>query len=135
MIKYNLKCDAEHVFESWFQSAAAFENLKTAGHLSCAVCGSGQVEKAMMAPQVRAAKPLTQPANEAEQNIAKMRKHVEENATYVGGTFADEARAMHDGTAPERSIWGEAKAEEAKALIEDGVPVASLPFIPTRKAN
>ena len=99
------------------------------------MCGSGKVEKAMMAPQVRPGQPLSAPAGEAEKKLAEMRKHVEENSDYVGGTFAAEARAMHDGDAPERSIWGEAKMDEAKALIEDGIPVAPLPFIPTRKAN
>ena len=135
MIKYSLKCSQEHTFDSWFQSAEAFEALKKAGHLSCAVCGSDKIEKAIMAPKVQASRPLSEPLTPEAQKLAEMRKHVEENSTYVGGTFAKEARAIHDGTAPERAIWGEAKPEEAKSLIEDGVPVAPLPFMPSRKAN
>ncbi len=135
MIKYTIKCEDGHAFESWFQSAEAYEDLAAAGHLTCAVCGSSTVEKAIMAPQVQSSRPLSEPSSAAEQKLADMRKHVEENSTYVGGTFAKEARAMHDGDAPERSIWGEAKPDEAKALIEDGVPVAPLPFTPSRKAN
>ena len=64
-----------------------------------------------------------------------MREHVEKHSTYVGGSFAKEARAMHLGDTPERPIWGEANPTEAKALIEDGIPIAPLPFIPTRKTN
>jgi hypothetical protein len=64
-----------------------------------------------------------------------MRKQVEENSEYVGTNFATEARSMHLGDAPERAIFGEAKPEEAKSLIEDGIPVAPLPFVPKRKSN
>jgi hypothetical protein len=71
----------------------------------------------------------------AEQAVAEMRKQVEENSEYVGTNFATEARSMHLGDAPERAIFGEAKPEEAKSLIEDGIPVAPLPFVPKRKSN
>lgn len=70
-----------------------------------------------------------------EATLSKMRAEVEKNATYVGRDFAKNARDMHLGDAPERPIWGEANAREAKALVEDGVPVAPLPFVPTRKVN
>lgn len=135
MIKYAMKCAEGHTFESWFQSAQAYDDLVRSGHLACAICGSLQVEKAIMAPKVQASRPLSDPASETEKKLAQMRKHVEEKCTYVGGTFAKEAREMHDGIAPERAIWGEAKPEDAKALIEDGIPVAPLPFLPSRKAN
>ena len=81
------------------------------------------------------AKPLTQPENQIEQALAALRREVEENSDYVGMGFAAEARAMHEGTAPERSIYGEAKFEDAKALIEEGIPVTPLPFTPRRKTN
>ncbi|RPE67034.1 hypothetical protein EDD53_1438 [Pacificibacter maritimus] len=70
-----------------------------------------------------------------EGDLAKIRDHVEKNAEYVGGDFTKQARAMHDGDAPARSIYGEAKLEDAKALIDDGVPVLPLPFLPKRKLN
>lgn len=136
MIKYALKCAEGHAFESWFASADAYDNLKAAGHVSCAMCGSSDVEKAIMAPRVvkDGADSQRDPA-QVKKALAEMRKTVEENATYVGGSFASEALAQHLGDMPERPIWGEAKPEEAKALVEDGVPVAPLPFVPTRKAN
>lgn len=144
MIQYTLKCAEGHRFDSWFQSAEGFDKLHAAGMVSCAVCGCDKVEKAIMTPRVRPARsavakpaenPLDQPGSEQEEALAKLRKKVEENADYVGKDFAAEARAIHEGDAPDRSIYGEAKIEDAKALIEDGVPVAPLPFLPTRKTN
>ena len=70
-----------------------------------------------------------------KRSLAELRRKVEENSDYVGKDFAREARKIHLGDAPERAIYGEAKPDEAKALIEDGVPVAPLPFIPSRKTN
>lgn len=138
MIRYALKCPSDHGFESWFQSSTAYDALHRAGHVTCPVCGSPQVEKALMAPSVRTeepARPLSQPVSEMEQKLAELRRQVEENSEYVGLGFAAEARAIHAGDAPERAIYGEAKADEARALIEDGVPVTPLPFLPQRKAN
>ena len=148
MIRYALKCTDDHSFESWFQSAEAFEKLHAAGLVACPVCGSAEVEKAIMAPRVRpsrskaavpaapADKPtLTEPMSAAEQALTRLRREVEKTSDYVGLSFAAEARKMHDGEVPHRSIYGEAKPDEAKKLIEDGVPVAPLPFIPNRKTN
>ena len=171
MIRYALKCAEGHGFESWFQSAAAYEKLRGAGMVTCTLCGSTEVEKALMAPRVRpgrkaasapageavatpsagnvpsqnlpaqtapagpAPTSLAAPSNELEAAIAELKKQVEANSDYVGKDFVKEARDMHLGDAPARSIHGEAKPEEAKALIEEGVPVVPLPFAPTRKTN
>lgn len=142
MIRYNLKCEQGHTFDSWFQSAEAYEKLLSAGMVTCSVCGALGVEKAIMAPQVRVARnkkqksgPLTAPASPAEQALAEMRKKVEENSENVGKNFAQEARAIHDGDAPERSIYGEAKIEDAKSLIDDGISVTPLPWGNKGKAN
>jgi len=145
MIKYAIKCSADHSFDSWFQSAAAYEALKGAGHVSCPVCGSTTVEKGLMAPAVRvsdtgevAAVPdrqLAAPGTDVEAALAALRRQIEANSDYVGLNFAAEARRIHAGDAPERSIYGEARADDARALIEDGVPVAPLPFVPGRKTN
>ncbi|GGD43148.1 DUF1178 family protein [Sinisalibacter lacisalsi] len=142
MIRYTLKCPEGHRFESWFHNAAAYEALAAAGQLRCPDCGADRIEKSLMTPDVRPARarppaPTEQlaPQTEREKAIAALKRKVEAEADYVGPRFAREARAMHDGTAPERPIYGEAKPEEAIALIEDGVPVAPLPFTPTRKIN
>lgn len=145
MIRYSLHCGKGHGFDSWFQNADAFDALSRAGQLACPVCGDAAVEKGLMAPAVSPArkaeaaqtgKPgLTAPASELEEALAEMRRRVEASSEYVGMNFVAEARAMHEGEAPERSIYGEARPEEARKLLEDGVPVAPLPFLPSRKAN
>ena len=93
-----------------------------------------------MAPALRPADrtetaPLATPQSELEQKLAALRAHIEETSDYVGLSFAAEARAMHDGLIPERAIHGEARPDEARRLIEDGIPVAPLPFLPKRQAN
>lgn len=137
MIRYALRCNDGHEFEAWYASAGDFDRLKTAGHVSCIECGSAEVEKALMAPGVAASRKrstdLARPTR--EQAIAELRKQVEANSEYVGMNFAAEARKIHEGEAPERSIYGQARADEARSLIEDGVPVAPLPFIPRAKTN
>lgn len=139
MIRYTLKCDQDHEFESWFASGAAFDALARGRHLACPVCGSGKVEKALMAPAVATAedtaRPLATPTDSLAQKLAELRRHVEETSDYVGEDFVREARAMHLGDAPERAIWGEARPDEAKALLEEGVPVAPLPFMGKAKVN
>jgi hypothetical protein len=153
MIRYTLRCSAGHGFDSWFQSAGSFDALRGAGMVTCPDCGIAEVEKSLMAPQVRparnsaaaptaaeaaqapAAGPLASPATERERALAALRAHVEANSDYVGLNFAAEARAMHEGSAPARSIHGEARLDEARKLIEDGVQVAPLPFLPRSKAN
>jgi hypothetical protein len=148
MIRYALKCENAHHFDSWFKSADAFESLNASGMVSCPICGSEKVEKAIMAPRLTTARgkentpaappakgDLSKPASEVEAKLAAMRKHVEENSDYVGMSFAAEARKMHDGEIPRRAIYGEAKPQEAKKLLEEGVPVAPLPFMPQRKTN
>ncbi len=140
MILYALHCDQNHDFESWFKSAEAFDSLLSAGLVSCGICGSTKVGKTLMAPAVRPAgktaeAPLSGQKSKFEEAMAALRRQVEENSEYVGMNFATEARAMHEGDAPERAIHGEAKADEARALMEDGIPVMPLPFLPARKTN
>lgn len=137
MIRYALRCEQGHDFDGWFRSADDFDRLNGAGQVVCAVCGSARVEKALMAPAVPArAAPLSTPTEAAAKTpLERLREHVEANSDYVGMSFAAEARAMHEGRAPGRAIHGEARADEARKLIEDGVPVAPLPFIPRQKAN
>ncbi|SMX23435.1 DUF1178 family protein [Boseongicola aestuarii] len=151
MIRYNLKCENAHQFESWFQSAEAYQSLASAGMVECPGCGSQKVEKTLMSPGVttsrkKAATPVEAGSHDAQpvmsapdpkmaEAMAKLRKHVEQNSDYVGSNFAKEATAMHLGDKPSRSIYGEVAPEDAKRLAEDGVPAVPLPFIPKAKTN
>lgn len=149
MIVFDLKCiSANHVFEGWFGSSEAFEEQRGRGLVECPVCGSREVEKAVMAPRVapkgnRAQGPTemlsSNPAavKAMMAQIAQVQKKMLEGSDYVGDRFADEARAIHLGEAEARSIHGQATREQADSLIEEGIKVAPLPFpvIEPRREN
>ena len=130
MIKFTLECPQGHRFDSWFQSGAAFDDLHARGLVNCPECGTADVTKAIMAPSVKTAKRA-----DTVERLQALRAHVEANSDDVGRDFVRQARAIHLGDAPERAIHGEAKLAEAKALLDDGVPILPLPFIPKRKTN
>ena len=134
MIRFHLKCDNDHQFESWFQSGDAFDRLVSSGLITCTFCGSTAVSKSIMAPAVSTSNAVTTP-KPAENKLAALRDHVEANSDYVGSSFVKEARDMHDGITPDRPIYGEAKLEDAKKLVDDGIPVLPLPFMPRKKTN
>ena len=163
MIRYALSCDQGHVFESWFASSAAYDKQAKRALVTCPVCGSAKVEKAMMAPHLArtdvtgpppalpnpapAPLPQTPPPvpektpvamvsaaeRELRQKLKELRDHVTKNASYVGPRFPEEARKIHYGEAEQRSIYGEASAEEAKALHEEGIEFHPLPVLPDDK--
>jgi hypothetical protein len=156
MIHYNLRCDKGHAFESWFQSSSAYETQEKRKLVSCPVCGSAKVERAIMAPRIvskrgrqeaaPAAVPPPAPATETTSptstpllmaqerelraKIKELRDHIVKNADNVGERFPNEARKMHYGEIDHRPIYGEASPNEAKALIEEGVEVMPLPTLP-----
>lgn len=153
LIRYTLTCDTSHRFDSWFRSASDYQVLADAGQLTCAVCGSPRVAKAVMAPMVApagqhdtptGAKPPPGPAapaptltgpGHAKTPLEHLRAHIEATSDDVGRTFAAEARAIHDGLAPDRPIRGEASGAEVRALLADDIPVVPLPFMSRRRTN
>lgn len=134
MIRYDLRCQNGHDFDGWFRNSEGFQALRQAGQIACTHCGSVDVDKALMAPGV-STRDLQSPRNPQEAALDKLRQHVEATSDYVGMSFAAEARAMHEGQAPERAIHGEARLEDARKLLEDGIPVAPLPFRSRHRAN
>ena len=140
MIRYALICEHDHDFEGWFAVSADYDDQHARGLMQCPVCGSKAVRKAIMAPAVAGTKaqvgvdgPPAQAREVMMQAAQAVREHVEDNFDYVGDAFAKEARAIHEGKAEERGIYGEATPAEVKALVEDGVPVAALPPKPKGK--
>jgi hypothetical protein len=133
MIRYALTCDHEHEFEGWFGSSGAFEDQQGRGLIECPVCASKQVRKQIMAPAVAGTKRTARELPAAKMQAMMMeaagriRRHVEENFDDVGDAFAKEARAIHEGKAEDRGIYGQASPKEVRELVEDGVPVAPLP--------
>ncbi|WP_299326577.1 DUF1178 family protein [Parasphingopyxis sp.] len=149
MIVFDLQCGDNHVFEAWFGSSADYEEQREKGLVSCPICGSGDISKALMAPAVgtkgnrkkdgsgvagdKAVSVSNTNPDPAQmkavlESLAKEQAKALENSDYVGDKFADEARAMHDGEIDERPIHGQTTIEDAKSLVEDGVPVAPLPL-------
>jgi len=131
MIRYALVCEHEHPFEAWFASSSDYDVQAERGLVECPLCASTKVGKQIMAPAVAGTKRNAgrSPQEQAVmmEALGKARRHIEENFDYVGDAFAREARDIHDGLAPERAIYGEAKPADVKALVEDGVPVAPIP--------
>jgi hypothetical protein len=152
MIRYNLRCERDHAFESWFQSSSAYESQEKRKLVNCPVCGSAEVERAIMAPQIvskkgrdvavptpAAATEVAAPAStplmmaqerELRAKLKELRDHIVKNADNVGERFPNEARKMHYGDIEHRPIYGEASPEEARSLIEEGVEVSPLPVLP-----
>ena len=136
MICYSLICSENHTFDSWFATAEAYSKLKNHGFLSCTICGSLKVEKAIMAPNVlvknddRSEKKKLKKLSPSPDRkaMAELKTHIEKNSEDVGSNFAVVAREMHDGDTPERNIHGKASLSEAKSLSEDGVPIVPLPW-------
>jgi hypothetical protein len=128
MIRYELECADGDRFEAWFRNSADYDEQEAQGLLMCPHCGTAKVGKAVMAPAVLRGAAKEREARAALREIAaKSREHIAKNYAYVGDKFADEVRAMSEGEAEQRLVWGEAKPEEAKALIEEGAPVAPIP--------
>jgi hypothetical protein len=155
MIRYSLRCEKDHSFESWFQSSSAYDVQVRRKLVACPVCGSAKVEKAIMAPQIASKKgreiaaPAQEPAASATEitaptstpllmaqerelraKLKELRDHIVKNADNVGERFPNEARKMHYGDMEHRPIYGEASPDEARALIDEGVEVSPLPVLP-----
>jgi hypothetical protein len=133
MIRYALHCDHEHEFEGWFGSSVDFDDQQGRGLIECPMCASKAVRKQIMAPAVAGTKRNLRETPSAKtqammmEAAGRLRRHVEENFDDVGDGFATEARAIHEGRAEDRGIYGQARPEEIRELVEDGIPVAPLP--------
>jgi len=141
MIRYALTCDHDHEFEGWFASSGDYDDQQGRGLIECPVCASKMVRKQIMAPAVAGTKRTAREAAPTPtqammmEAAGRIRRHVEENFDDVGDTFAAEARAIHEGKAEDRGIYGQATPKEVRELVEDGVPVAPLPPEPPKKTE
>lgn len=163
MILFTLKCAADHQFEAWFRDNAAYDRQERRGLIACPDCGTNQVAKAPMAPRLgrseKSASVSAPPAPRSEdvasptataaETVADgsppspaqvrhalqvLRRHIERNCEDVGAQFAAEARRIHKGETKARGIYGEATEADTKALLEDGIEVASIPWVPSSDA-
>ncbi len=158
MIRYSLRCERDHAFESWFQDSSAYDAQVKRKLVICPVCNSVTIEKAIMAPRIVGKKgreraepapaaptpaPVEAPAaaagstpllmaqeRELRAKLKELRDHIVKNADNVGERFPNEARKMHYGDIEHRPIYGEASPEEARSLIDEGIEVSPLPVLP-----
>ena len=154
MIHYQLRCNANHSFDGWFRDSAGFDRQVELGLVSCPECGTTAVNRALMAPRIGKRRGVvvspegtSAPAAEAPEKVKpekagtavpdevramlqKLRAEVERNCDYVGPSFADEARRIHNGAATPRAIYGESTPEQAEALADEGIEVARIPWVP-----
>jgi hypothetical protein len=124
MIVFDLQCrDGGETFEAWFRSSADYEEQREAGLVQCPFCQSIEVEKAPMAPRVP-----RKGSDDPLARLAAMQAEMLENSRWVGDKFAETARAIHSGERAPEQVHGSATLEQAKSLVDDGVPVAPLPL-------
>ncbi len=161
MIKYALVCDKAHEFESWFRDSAAYDVQARRGLVACPFCDSTRVGKAIMAPSVTGTRDFARPVeteteaaspaapapepppapvtllDERHQRLRAMirevRAQIMANSDDVGRSFPQEARAIHEGEAPARSIYGRASGEEIQELLEDGISILPMPGLPEER--
>lgn len=160
MIRYALLCDRQHDFEIWFKNSADYDKQVKRKLVVCPLCGSAKVEKALMAPSLgagakkrKSAQPIEAPSaveapaaestapvammspqeQEFRAKLKELREHLTKNADNVGKKFPEEARKMHYGEIEHRSIYGEATAEDAKELHEEGIEFHPLPMLPDER--
>ena len=136
MIKYNLKCDNDHEFESWFSDSNEFNKLNKKKLLECIYCSSNKIQKSIMSPMVSGIK-LNEDKmslvdkkllNEKNQLI-KLREHIEKNFEFVGDKFSEKVRDVYYDKETKKSIYGTTTPEERKELEEEGIDLLSIPWV------
>ncbi len=136
MIVFDIRCDAGHGFEGWFADAAAFAEQRDGKMISCPFCSSTSVERALSVPRIAGTGDRPNLA-EATQKLAALQQAMLKDSTWVGDDFATRARAMADGTEPQKTIHGQATLGTAKELNDEGIGVMPLPFpvVPPQSRN
>ena len=136
MIKYNLKCQNEHEFESWFLNSKEFDNLKKKNLLECIFCSSKKINKSIMAPMISGSKKINNEIKFKNMNLQnkkdqllKLRNFIENNFEYVGKNFSRKVREVYYDKKNNKTIYGTTTSEERKQLKEEGIELLSVPWI------
>ena len=133
MIKYLLKCNKNHEFESWFSNSIEYEKLKNKKMIECIFCNSKKIEKSIMSPQViKKQKNKNNNLNEVnkiKKDLLKIRKFVEQNFEFVGKNLSKEVRSIYYDEKKQRNIYGTATLEEQKELKDEGIELGSIPWL------
>ena len=136
MIKYNLKCENEHEFESWFSNSEEFDKLNKKKLLECIYCTSKKITKSIMAPRVFNSKKnneqieaINQDFKNEKNQLLKLRKYIEKNFDYVGKDLSKKVREVYYDKKNKKAIYGTASQREREELAEEGIDLISVPWI------
>ena len=136
MIKYNLKCENNHEFESWFSSSDEFDNLNKKKLLECIYCTSKSIEKSIMAPMVSLVNSDKKKFNSLENilkdeknKLLKLRNYVEKNFEFVGDNFSKKVREVYYDKKNKRTFYGTTTPEERKELENEGIDLLTIPWV------
>ena len=133
MIKYNLACKCGNTFESWFSSSSEFDVLNKKKLINCIYCDSTSVKKTVMAPNLSSKSNKVYEKNDLEKTVKKQllefRRYIEKNCRNVGENFTKEARSIHYDKKTSKGIYGKATPEETSELLEEGIEVATIPWV------
>ena len=133
MIKYNLKCENKHEFESWFSESKEYDRLKKKKLIECIFCGSKKIEKYIMSPRILNSKSTkvseNQDLKKFKRDLINVRKFVEKNFEFVERNFADKIREVYYNKNNKRNIYGVATDKEKEDLKEEGIDLISIPWV------
>jgi len=138
MIKYLLKCQDAHEFESWFSNSKEFEKLKKKNLIECIYCKSQKVDKSIMSPNIVGKKNTTDKKLnnrflKLKKNLEKLKKFVENNFEFVGDRFPEKVREIYYNNKKNKNIYGTASLKERKELEEEGIELASIPWVKNKE--
>jgi hypothetical protein len=135
MIKYNLKCSNHHEFESWLSNSEEFDKLKKKKLLECIYCNSKNIEKSIMAPMISSFKNepkidiFDRDLKNEKNELHQLRKYIEKNFEYVGKDFSKKVREVFYDKKSKQAIYGTTTPEEREELAEEGIDLASIPWV------
>ncbi len=136
MIKYNLKCNNDHEFESWFANSEEYEKLNKKGLLDCIYCSSKKINKSIMAPMITNSKKksdnfevLSKEIKNEKDKLLQLRKYIEKNFDYVGRDLSSKVREVYYDKKSKKAIYGTATNKEREELAEEGIELLSIPWV------
>ena len=135
MIKYNLTCQNNHEFESWFSDSKEFDNLRKKKLLECIFCNSKKIDKSIMSPMLSGTresnkvKMMSESLQKEKNKLLQLRKFIETNFEYVGEDFSNKVREVYYDKKSKKTIYGTATLEEKKELEEEGIDLLSIPWV------
>ena len=136
MIKYNLKCQNNHEFESWFSDSLEFEKLRKKKLLECIYCSSKKIQKTIMAPMISVItkknnkiKKMGKQLKNEKEKLIKLRNYVEKNFEYVGENFSKKIREIYYDKKSNKTIYGTTTLREREELKEEGIDLLSIPWV------